>query len=617
MCGIAGIQGALSGHSFKNILKHRGPDSCGEKRERDIYLYHSRLSILDLSESANQPMSNEDGTLSLVFNGEIYNFRELRKELEAKGHKFLSSTDSEVILHLYEECGDKLLSRVRGMFAFAIYDRKKEELFIARDPLGIKPLVYAEFSGSFVFGSELRALTDIPEFPREVNPKALELYFRLNYIPAPLTIWKHAKKLRPGYFLKVKKGKITEEKKYFELTNNRWQGNLEEAKRALHEKLKESVTLHLASDVPLGSFLSGGLDSSLVVALAQESLGKALKTFTVTFPEYKHYDESVYARLAAKKIGTDHTEIPVSAKDALEVFSEIVEHLDEPFADSSIVPSALINKVTRKHVKVALSGDGGDELFAGYTKYQGMRLIRMLKGFSPLVHGLAKLPFPENRTNPFGDRVRQLRKLSRSLKGDSIDELIGTMSVFSKEETAALMKGANYESGLKKRIAALSEEGRALGYSGINLALYIDTNFELPYDMFFKVDTASSRYGLEVRVPIVDTEVAKLAFSFPEEWKLKGFSRKWILNQIAAKYLPEENIKRPKKGFSIPIGEWMRKELHGTFKEALSPKNLEKIGIIDNTYVTQLFKEHMEYKKDRFWELWNLFVLSKWWDKYV
>ena len=615
MCGISGVQGKFASID-PGLLSHRGPDASGEVEHADTRLIHRRLSIIDLSEAGNQPMPNEDRTLWLVFNGEIYNFQELREALIAKGHRFRSASDSEVVLHGYEEHGLGVLSMLRGMFAFALFDQKRDELILARDPFGIKPLVYAELAQGFAFASELRVLASLSEFPRELDGEAVNFYFRLNYIPAPWTVWKHARKLEPGHYLKVRSGRVVEKASYYTLATEKWSGSAEDAVESLTETLQESVRLHLVSDVPVGAFLSGGLDSSIIVALAQREMSEQLQTFTISFPDVPHYDESHYAQTVAQALGTRHTDIPVTASDAQATLVEIVDHLDEPFGDSSLVPTAIVSKATREHTKVALSGDGGDEFFAGYNKYQGLKLAKRLMPLAPVIRGMAALPFREDRSTLIGDRVRQLRKLARIQDRDPAVRVIRSMESCSAEDTSRLLRNSNHSDLLGKEIGRLFDEGRRLGMEDLNLVLYADARFVLPYDMLSKVDTASMRYSLEVRVPFVDPEVATAAFSLPPDWKLRGLQRKWVLRKVAEPLLPTEIVSRSKGGFGIPIGQWLRSDLQPLFRNTLSPEKIERTGVVNPAYVESYFQEHMSGKRDRFWELWSLFVFQRWWERH-
>lgn len=615
MCGLAGLQGQLM-LSAKDILAHRGPDAFGQYHEKETQLFHWRLSILDLSEAGNQPLTNETGRLWLVFNGEIYNFQALRLDLERKGHQFKSHTDSEVLIHLYEEYKQEMLPRLRGMFAFALYDADQDELLLARDPFGIKPLVYTELPQGFAFASELRLLTALPEFPREIDPAAVEFYFRLNYIPAPWTIWKHARKLRPGHFLRVQRGRVIQEGRYANLEVQPWSGSVEAAEELLKSTLLESVGAHLVSDVPLGAFLSGGLDSSLVVAMAQEILNTPVQTFTISFPEIPHYDDAFYAQKVAQALGTNHTEIPITAVQAQQVLEEIVHHLDEPFADSSLVPSAIVSGAIRQHVKVALAGDGGDELFAGYNKYRGLQLAEQVLPLAPLLKGLAHLPLPERRGTHWGNQFRHFRKLVSLLEKAPRMRILRSMEVLSEQHFGQVVNTVQSNGLIQKQLDQLLAEAEAAGFSGLNTVLYLDTLFGLPYDMLFKVDISSMFHALEVRVPLIDIEVARLAFSFPGDWKLKGSQSKWIFRRVAQSYLPPEILKRPKRGFAIPIGEWIRKDLKPLFQETLDPIQVQKGGILNPAGIDRLFSEHLSQKYDRFWELWSLFVFERWRAKY-
>jgi len=607
MCGISGFQGRFSSMDGLS-LQHRGPDAWGSHHFGDTALFHCRLSIIDLSDAGRQPMINEDETLWLVFNGEIYNHQTLREVLEKQGHRFRSHSDAEVLLHGYETWGEDLLPRLRGMFAFALYDRRSGELFLARDPFGIKPLVYATLPEGFAFASELRTLATLPEFPRELDPNALALYFALNYIPHPHTIFARARKLEPGHALRVRNGKVIRHWRWFNLTPGPPPRSADEAQEHLESALLESVRLHLVADVPVGAFLSGGLDSSLVVALARHHQ-EDLRTFTVSFPDFPTYDESRWARIAAKHLKTRHTEIPVSAEEALLTVEKVVDHLDEPFGDSSLVPASIVSEVTRQHVKVALSGDGGDEFFAGYNKYQGLRLAAWFSPLQPLLKFLTRLPLPEQRGSQVGERVRQFRKLVRTLHRDSLQRLRVTYTLFPPDEMPH--PGLRGRDVLAPLLSGLLEEAHRKGFRGLDAVLFVDSGLVLPGDMLFKVDMASMRVALEVRVPFVDPEVARIAFSIPAKWKLRGFTRKWILRRVAERWLPPEILHRPKGGFGVPLGEWMRGPLKKSLEETLFSPEAEKLGL-DGSLIRALLEEHLSRKRDRFWELWNLFVLLRW-----
>jgi len=605
MCGISGFIGEAKNdcEGWRDILKHRGPDDCGSFRDSGVALFHTRLSIIDVSAAARQPMANEDETKWLVCNGEIYNAPQLRESLERKGHSFRSASDNEVLVHLFEEYGISMLPMVRGMFAFALYDRRKRELFLARDRFGIKPLVYAHLARDFYFASEIKAISQATDFPRIVDQRALELYRNLNYIPAPYTIWRDVKKIKPGHFLKVRQHDGSfEEVRYDREKFESYGGTYREAVDLLEERLQDSVKSHLLSDVPVGALLSGGLDSSLLVAMASKFCTQPMKTFTISYPGTPHYDESRYARMAARHIGTDHTEIRIGQEQAMETLQEIIDHLDEPFADSSLVPYALVSKAARAQVKVVLSGDGGDELFAGYSKYQGIALASEARILKPLLALAHKLNIREDRATFLGDKVRQIRKLSALMDCDCGMRIMQSIAMDDRVSEP-----------LREEIGVLVEEAKALGLSGINLWLYVDSRFVLPYDMLCKSDIASMRYGLEVRVPFVDPEVYGCAFSLPGGFKLRGLTRKLILRQVARRYLPSAIINRQKQGFGIPLGSWMRGTFQETCRHSLQSSDFIDAGLIAPERAEELLSQHDGFEKDRFWEIWNLFVLANWW----
>ena len=621
MCGITGfwLRRNVSANNYMGLariniaLTHRGPDEDGFFFEGPVGLANRRLSILDL-EGGRQPVFNEDRSLVVVYNGEIYNYFELRQELEAQGHRLTTRTDTEVLVHLYEEEGPAFVRRLRGMFAFALYDMKRGEIVLARDPFGIKPLVYAELPEGFFFASELRALLSLSFFPREIDREAAALYAAFNYIPAPWTIWKAARRLPPGHLMRVKDGKVVELRSYVEWPCEPVPASVEEIVEVVSGVLKDSVRVHLLSDVPVGAFLSGGLDSSLICALAQEALSSPLRTFTITFPEWPTYDEGRYARRVAEHLGTQHEEIPVTGKEARNILWEVVEHLDEPFADSSLVNVGLISKMARKQVKVALSGDGGDEFFAGYNKYQGLALAERLFPWRWLLVPVKYFPWPERRGSRLGERLRQARKLLRLLHPEAFQRYLRATTATEPDTVARLLGSAFPDPTVlaeKALVKVWSEAVRRYPRDPVNTWLFADAHWVLPYDMLHKVDTASMQYSLEVRVPLVDMPLARIIFSLPGEWKLRGMTRKWLLRKVAARYLPEEILERPKGGFGIPIGEWMRGELRKIFEDYLSAEALEgSVWRVEE--VRRLWEEHLSRRRDRFWEIWNVFVFEVW-----
>jgi len=615
MCGITGFWKRPSGAegdlgTMTKTLVHRGPDEGGLFAEGPVGLGNRRLSILDL-EGGRQPVYNEDGSLVVVYNGEIYNYPSLRRALEARGHRFSTSADTEILVHAYEEYGLEFMSHLRGMFAFALYDRHRRRLILARDPFGIKPLIYTELPQGVFFASEIRALLALPFFPREPDLQALALYAAFNYIPAPFTAWKAARRLPPGHWMLIEEGHIQFVRSYVTWPSEPAPTTIDEAIARLQDTLAESVQAHLLADVPVGAFLSGGLDSSLVVALAQQSASQPLRTFTVSFPDWPTYDEARYARIVARALGTQHHEIPVTAHEIQEVLWASVQHLDEPFADSSLVNVALISKVAREQVKVVLSGDGGDEFFAGYNKYQGLEMARRLRFLGKGGAWLAQLPWPERRGTKIGERLRQMRKLLRLMRPEAFERYIRATLATDLEAWRQRLAPSAFPSPEDVLRPIWQEAQVRYPDDPVNRWLWSDVHFVLPYDMLRKVDTASMMHSLEVRVPFVDREVARLAFRLPGRWKLAGLQRKWILRQIARHLLPQEIIQRPKGGFGIPIGEWMRSELREMFAEYLRPEALCK-AMWNPQVVTRLWTEHQTGRRDRFWDLWNIFVFEVW-----
>ena len=619
MCGIVGIQGNLDFDIDCSLkaLSHRGPDANGSYRGNSTWLGHTRLSIIDLSETGNQPLSNEDGTVWITFNGEIYNSPSLRESLKSKGHLFRGRSDTEVIVHLYEEEGLDTFSKLEGMFSLGLFDTKSGHLVIARDPLGIKPLVYTELPGGFAFSSELRFLTRLREFPKEIDERSAHLYCSLNYIPAPLTIWKNAKKVMPGEYLVVDSGKVAERGHHYRLGYSPTCLNMGEAVDTLDKSLHRSVGMHLLSDVPVGVFLSGGLDSSLIAHMAALHSDEPIHTFTVTYPDFPYLDESGYAGIVAREIGSRHKEIPIRAKDIRPAIVDMCDHLDEPFGDPAILPTSLLCRLTREHVKVALSGDGGDELFGGYTKYQALKMGLSLGWAAPVIKALSHIPLSEDRTTFMGDRFRQFKKFTKMMGKRPLDMVTHLMSIFSSHEVAQLYRKSLSVTTTSDFLSHTLSEYVPQSVQGMNRYLFLDTKLVLPNDMLMKVDSASMMHSLEVRVPFLDRKLVDLVSSFPGEWKLKGLKGKFILREVAKRYLNREIVARPKKGFNVPLGEWSREHLIDLFHEAFKNRNSSLTDFLDFDFLQTLFNEHKSRKRDRFFELWNLFVFVRWYENTI
>jgi asparagine synthase (glutamine-hydrolysing) len=597
-----------------------------------LALGHARLKIIDLSENARQPMSNESGTIWVSYNGEIYNFQQLRVGLEARGHQFRSNSDTEVIVHLYEEKGEKLVEDLNGMFAFAVWDERAQRLLLARDRLGVKPVVYCIDEDRLVFASEIRALLEDVSLPRELDMEALFLYLTFNYIPAPYTILRGIRKLEPGTLLVAEiedDGHLRcETYRYWapERVAERPIRDREEAKGCIRDLFADAVRIRMVADVPLGAFLSGGVDSSLVAALMAQQASR-VRTFTVGYEDIPAYDERRYARLIAERFDTDHEEIVLTAKDVQQLIPDVLARLDEPFGDSSLIPSYVVSRAIRPHATVALSGDGGDEVFGGYTKYRGEVWAQKLARFPGwgAIRGLAKR-LPESRGSSLLNKVRMAKRFVAGIDADPVARHVHWMtlvwpgtarSVLTPDALRAFDDATDDgASELPRRLIGklFSEAG---AFDPTNRALYADLRYVLPYDMLAKIDAASMFNSLEVRSPFVDYRLVELGLRIPGEMKVGLFDGKRILKDAFSDVLPKEILTRGKAGFGVPIGEWMRDGLRTMVREILSPERLRKRGVIRPEYAERLMKLHLERQRDCFWELWNLFVFEKWAEKYL
>jgi asparagine synthase (glutamine-hydrolysing) len=633
MCGICG-KISLKGESVSSdlittmmgSLVHRGPDDEGSyfKSVRTngdsnitLGLGHKRLSIIDLSVDGRQPLTNEDESLWLIFNGEIYNHPTLRQELIARGHRFRSQTDSEVILHLYEEKGIDALQQFNGMFAFALWDEGKQKLYLCRDRLGIKPLVYFQDDSSLVFASEIQALLEDESIPRELDWEALRLYLTFNYIPAPLTIYQRIRKLLPGHYLLWEKGSVSTHQ-YWDIPSNdqsNYPDDFHQHSQRLRQTLEDAVKLRMIADVPLGAFLSGGVDSSIIVALMARNSGSRIKTFNICYPDLPVYDESSYAREVAAMYNTDHYEIRLNSNEMLEIIPEALSSLGEPFGDSSILPTLVVSRETRKDVTVALAGDGGDELFAGYRLYLGETLYKYYEYFPKWFrrYGLESwIPYlPDSRNVKWLEYIRRVKKFIRGARGDLINRLFLWREVFSRELISALLNGGPkpLESGSGE--SWLRQLDRWPG-DDLNRLLYVEVKDSLPCDMLTKVDLMSMKKALEVRVPFLDHRVVELAFQMPGSMKLRGLKRKFILLETFKDLLPPALVHRPKQGFEVPISAWLKKDLNQMFEDYLSPQLLKKQGIFNPEVVEGLKSDLRQNRRDTSWLLWNLIVFQHW-----
>lgn len=603
-----------------DAIIHRGPDDKGSYVKGNVALGHRRLSIIDLK-TGHQPIPNEDGSIVIVYNGEVYNFPELKETLSAKGHHFKTHSDAEVIVHAYEEYGEDCLNYFNGMFAFAIWDAGKDKLFLARDRFGKKPLYYAQFDNQFIFASELKSILKHPSSKKEIDLAALSKYLAYEYVPSPYSIFKNIKKLEAGSKLTVAAGKVRAQCYWDIKLGGKFDMTLEEAEAKLLSLLKDSVKRRLISDVPLGVFLSGGIDSSAVVAMMAELMDpKKIKTFAIGFKE-KSFDESSDARLVANHFGTDHHEKILSPDMMLGIFPDIVKLLDEPFADSSIIPTYMVSKFTREHVKVALGGDGGDELFLGYPSF----LAHKINGYFDAVPGsIKKMPLEilTKITSTSSDYMSMNFKAKRFLRGLDFPEnvrhqaWIGSFiprehqKLFLAENRPALDVDSIYETtGDMFR--------RAGSVSSLDKAMYIYLKSYMADDILAKVDRASMANSLEVRAPFLDTEFAEFACSIPNYYKLKNFKTKWILKDALKNKLPEQTLKKSKQGFAVPVGKWLKEDLRPLFDRAFKKEKIEREGIFDYSYIKKITEEFTKNKNDTRKEIWTLFMFEMWYDNWI
>jgi len=620
MCGIAGFfepEERLAPAEQRrvlaqmcNVIEHRGPDDEGFFVEDGVALGMRRLSIIDLF-TGHQPISNEDGMVWIVFNGEIYNYRELRDDLIGRGHTFKTNTDTETIVHLYEEEGEACVSRLRGMFAFAIYDRRSRKLFIARDRVGVKPLHYALAGNRLVFGSEIKSLLQHPEVPRAVNLEAISDFLSFSYVPDPQTAFRGIRKLPPGHTLTFKDG--------FLVTRCYWDFNYPEQEpdlkveseeyyiERLRELIAESVRMRLMSDVPLGAFLSGGIDSSTVVAMMARAMDRPVKTFSIGFTESSH-DELHYARIAAQHFNTEHHEFIVTP-DVCRVVEEIVWHHDEPFADMSSVPTYIVSKMAREHVTVVLSGDGGDELFAGYERY----LVDRQRQKFERVPGF----FRRNlmlRASRWLPRHVYGKNYLRNVSLEPGARYIDSISCFDDDKKQQLLS-SDFQHRLA-RYNATEKFTRLFAAPGsserLDHLLYLDSKTYLPGDIMTKVDRMSMAHSIEAREPLLDHKLIEFAQQIPALYKLRGSQTKSILKKAMRGIIPDEIIHRPKQGFGVPMQKWFKEDLREMVIDTLSDSRTRQRGYFDQRVVCAILREHLSGRRDNSRHLWSLLMLELW-----
>jgi asparagine synthase (glutamine-hydrolysing) len=619
MCGIAGALArrpeeappARAVELFAAAMVHRGPDGFGFHEDGPVALGHRRLSIIDLSEAGRQPMTNEDGQIAIVVNGEIYNHAELRRDLEAKGHRFRSGSDSEVVAHLYEEVGARVPELLRGMFAFALWDKRAQTLLLARDRFGEKPLFYSERADGFVFASELGALVADPRTPTTMSMEALDAYLALQYVPSPLTIYEGVKKLPAGHTLTVRPGQTPEVRRYYRASFRPTLAGIseEEATRRVRATVEDAVRSRLMSDVPLGAFLSGGVDSSIVVACMARETGGRVQTFSVGFTEGGREDNELpFARLVAERWRTDHHELIVEP-DMVGLLPSIVRHHGEPFADTSAVPTRYLCEMTRKHVKVALSGDVGDEAFAGYRRYMWAHVADTLRR---LPGPLAGLVAGALRAAP-GRKARWLREYGARLSDDEASRYLRFVCHFSAGEKAELYTRELAARFSKDATAAAFAAHLGASEAGdlVGRLQNLDVETYLTDDILAKVDVASMTHALEARAPLADHHVVELGASLPASLKIKGRRGKHIFKQAFADVVPAEILNRRKKGFALPTGPWLAGRLHGFARDLLLSDAARARGYFRPEAVADLLDRH-KAGEDHGERLWNLMTLEIW-----
>jgi asparagine synthase (glutamine-hydrolysing) len=619
MCGIAGIVDSRPGarveidtiHRMCDRIVHRGPDDEGIFVKGGAGLGMRRLSIIDLA-GGHQPVFNEDRSAWIVFNGEIYNFPELRPELEKRGHTFRTHSDTEVIIHLYEDMGADCVQKLRGMFAFAIYDERQQKLLLARDRLGKKPLHYALVNGRLFFGSEIKAILEAaPELAGDVNSRALLDYLYFGYIPDPLTAFVPIQKLPPGHVLEFEKGEIRV-RRYWDLPQYATHSpcSEEECLEELEHRLAEAVRIRLISDVPLGALLSGGTDSSTVVALMARACSGPVKTFSIGFRQ-ADFNEAHYARIVAQRFGTDHHELTLEP-DVVETVESLTRSLEEPFGDSSMLPTYYVSCLARQHVTVALSGDGGDELFAGYGRYRIQSRRQIFERIPPWIWGWYR-----ERVYPHLPRDMHGRKFSYNISLPWRERYVDGISFVPAFEREMPLLSDDFRATLREKgnpqDLMFDYFEHAPADDPVSQMLYVDTKTYLVADILSKVDRMSMATSLEVRVPILDHVFLEWVTGLPPEWKLRGGKQKYILKKLAERVgVPKEVVYRRKQGFALPLADWIRRELKDmVLTVLLEPRTLQR-GYFNPQGIRQLLDEHFRGRRDQSSRIWRLLIFELW-----
>lgn len=630
MCGITGAVWTDPAKSISRELlskmtaaiAHRGPD------DESFFLTENntagcsaafgfrRLSIIDLN-SSRQPLGNEDGTIQIVFNGEIYNFRELRSELIESGHRFATNGDAEVIVHLYEQYGVECFSKLNGMFSLAIWDSPMQRLVLARDRLGQKPLVYRNEGDRLLFASELKSLLAVPGIPRDINPKAIDEFLTYQYVPHPNSILKGCNKLPPGHFGIYENQQFSVKRYWNPTVEEDSQISVDDAVEKLRELFDSSIKLRMQSDVPLGAFLSGGVDSSLVVASMKQQTEQPIKTFSIGFP-VKEFDESAYATQVAEHLKTEHHRFIVTP-DATEILDQLVYLYDEPFGDSSAIPTWYVSKLTREHVTVSLSGDGGDELFAGYNRYKAVRLSERVDKLGPVKHLLAAKFWQAIPTSTQQkSKIRQLKRFSQALGLPVLRRYLDWIGIYNADRRAELYRD-DFADKLNDfdSIWFLQDSYRKLNQrDSVSAISLTDLQTYLPCDLNTKVDIASMGHGLECRQPFLDHRLVEFAASLPVKMKLKSGQGKWLLQKAFSDRIPNNIFGRSKMGFGVPISHWFRTELKSLLHDAILGHDAAIHVYFSKTAIQRLFDQHQKNEFDHSYRLWSLLMLELWFQRW-
>jgi asparagine synthase (glutamine-hydrolysing) len=628
MCGIYGIVD-LDGrarpkrellNAMSRVLHHRGPDDEGQYHGDGIALGMRRLSIIDVG-GGHQPIGNEDESVWVVCNGEIYNFKSLREELEKKGHVFRCNSDTEVIVHLYEERGIECIQQLRGMFALALWDKSHERLVIARDRLGKKPLYVRQEPGRLLFASEVKSILQDPDVPRRVQPGALQEYLALGYVPAPNTLFEGIQKILPGHYLLVEKGQVRD-REYWDVEFDREEQHSEhEWVEIVREKLMESVKVRLVSDVPLGAFLSGGIDSSAIVAAMAQQTDRPVKTYSIGFEgKDSFYNELPYARLVADAFSTDHHEIIVRP-EVSELLPKLIWFMDEPIADSAFVTTYLVSKLAAESVKVILSGVGGDELFGGYRRYLSDRFMPYYNLLPPTVRK-KWLPallagIPQDRHSKWENYFRLANAFVRSADLPSAQRYTSYVTLFSPEVRSVLSKNgdsmANSIAGNGFNDETLARYfAKCRGSDSLNQIIYVDLKTSLPDDLLLLTDKMTMAASIECRAPFVDHELVELASRIPSRLKVRGFSMKYLLKKAVEPWLPKEILQRKKRGFGAPMGAWLRDDLSSLVRDTLSESQVKKRGLLNSQVIEDRIRSHNAHQSDETDSLLALVNLELW-----